>query len=100
MRTTLDIEHDIPEAAKARRTRLTTGTALPEPARQALTQLPSQPAPARTAQSTVGGFKPSGKPWRRGDQRLDRSPAGRAEQAHLLDGLLIRPARLCGRSRG
>lgn len=59
MRTTLDIEDDILEAAKAlaRRTNRTAGAVLSELARRALTQLP----PARDTPSGVGGFVPFGK---------------------------------------
>ncbi len=59
MRTTLDIDDDVLEAAKAlsRQTRRTAGAVLSELARRALTTLPSDGKPGRQAQK-VGGFAP------------------------------------------
>lgn len=61
MRTTLDIDEDILEAAKelARRERSSAGSVLSRLARKALTGAPARAAPARTARtSAVGGFEP------------------------------------------
>lgn len=62
MRTTLDIDTDVLEAAKAlaRRQRRTAGAVLSDLARQALTSPPltARTSAGRSARAAVGGFRP------------------------------------------
>lgn len=59
MRTTLDIDSDVLEAAKslARRSRRSAGAVISELARHALTA-PRAATPGKAARTTIGGFEP------------------------------------------
>lgn len=60
MRTTIDIDDDVLEAAKtlARQTKRTAGAVLSELARRALTTTPSTSPKSKKAAQGVGGFVP------------------------------------------